>query len=166
LADEKPLNGFLDKMGRNIRALDDAIQDAGPPVESEKAAEKRARVKLLRDLVELQNASLATVKSHLLGLHESGASKEPADVYASNPEVMFERDFARCLRPWVESDLKLRCEDCKSEREDVESRSLTVKVPSQFPGFPPDDERTESHDLCGKCYESRSSKKHEREAPQ
>jgi hypothetical protein len=99
---------------------------------------------------------LDKIKIHLLGRDETGAVKEPPDHYNSNPAVMFERDFKNFLEPWQESDLSLQCEDCKLNSKDVESRSLTFKRLSEFPGI--DCERTEYHDLCSKCYEKHINK--------
>ena len=64
---KKPLNGYLDRMNRNIHALDEGIEQARIADEKEYRGERRARVKLLRDLIELQNSTLTIVKSYLLG---------------------------------------------------------------------------------------------------
>jgi len=99
--------------------------------------------------------TLLNIKAHILGRNETGAVKEPANVYNGNSEVMFERNFRRLLQPWTLEDLKLKCEDCGVESEGVFSRSFEVKVP--FPYLPGEFmNETEYHDLCLKCSEKRS----------
>jgi hypothetical protein len=80
-------------MRRNISSLDESIEAVRKAPEGEKAAEKKAKLKLLRDLVELQNGTLLAVKTHLLGRGETGTPVEPEDYYSKNPEVEFERAF-------------------------------------------------------------------------
>jgi hypothetical protein len=91
LTGKKPLNGYLDRMRRNISSLDESIEDVRIAPIGEKPVDRRARLKLLRDLVELQNQTLVAVKAHLLGRDETGTPVEPEDYYAKNPEVEFER---------------------------------------------------------------------------
>ena len=144
MTSRKPLNGYLDRMRKNIHVLDESIESVSKTPRNEKPAEKRARLKLLRDFVELQNAMLVAVKTHLLGRDETGASKEPPDSYDGNDQVEFERYFKRILAPWSEDDLKLKCESCHREREDVSTRHI-----------PHEDGDDEYIDLCDKCYEKR-----------
>ena len=157
MTDKQPLNGYLDRMRRNISSLDESIEDVRKTPEGEKAAEKRARLKLLRDLVELQNASLLAVKTHLLGRAETGTPVEPEDYYAKNPEVEFERAFQRFLEPWTQEDLKLKCADCGVESEDVSYRSFERKVPFEIGDFKSTTTETYNVDLCEKCYDKRTA---------
>ncbi len=115
----KLLSGCLNRMRRNLDSLDESIENLRKAPRGEGADDKRARLKLLRDLIELQNASLLAVKTHLLGCDETGAPNEPADVYNSNDEVEFERYFKNQLVPWTGDDLKLECEDCGLKSEQV-----------------------------------------------
>jgi len=57
-------------MRKNIYALDESIEDVRKVPKGEKPVDKRVRLKLLRDLVELQNQTLVAVKTHLLGRDE------------------------------------------------------------------------------------------------
>jgi hypothetical protein len=75
--------------------------------------------KTLRDLVELRNTTLLNIKAHLLGRDETGATNEPDDVYARNAQVEYERYFRSLLTAWTREDLKLECEDCGVDSEDV-----------------------------------------------
>ena len=104
-------------------------------------------MKLLRDMVELQNSTLAAVKTHLLGRDETGAASEPPDVYGHNDQIEFERYFTNQLSPWTEDDLKLKCEDCGLKSEEVSNHTFTHPYPQE----------TEYFDLCPKCYGKRSS---------
>ena len=97
----KTLPGYLNRMRRNLESLDESIDATHKVPRGEKATDKRARLKLLRDLIELQNASLLTVKTHLLGRDQTGAGNEPADVYGDNDQVEFERYFKNMLAPWT-----------------------------------------------------------------
>ena len=87
----------MNRLRRNIYTLDESIETVRKAPKSEKSGEKRARLKLLRDMIELQNSSLIAVKSHLLGRSETGTPTEPEDFYQDNPEV--ERDFQEFLQP-------------------------------------------------------------------
>jgi len=58
LTGKKPIRGYLNRVRRNIRVLDEAIEVASKSAKSERPGDKRARLKLLRDLVELQGATL------------------------------------------------------------------------------------------------------------
>lgn len=147
----RKFTGYLDRLRENLELLDGGIENAEA---MSKGKRKDARMalqwmKMLRDLVELRNVALLEVKAHLSGRDQTGAIREPPDQYDSNPEVMFERDFRTFLEPWRESDLKLQCEDCCVESEQVYSRSVEVQVLGQL--FPD----SEQHDLCPKCYEKR-----------
>jgi hypothetical protein len=155
LTSDKPLNGYLDHVRRNIDLLDESIEDVRKAPEGEKPAEKRARLKLLRDMIELQNGRLLDAKAHLLGRDDTGAVREPPNRYSSNPQIMFERDFRNFLEPWKESDLRLSCEDCSVESEDVSSRSFEKQVPLGIGDMMTT--VTEDHDLCSRCYTKQSS---------
>ena len=60
-------------------------------------------------------------ETHLLVRDETGAIIEPVDSdrYDGDPEIMFEREFHRMLSPWTTDDLKLECEDCDLNSEQV-----------------------------------------------
>ena len=51
------IDGCLNTLSKNIRVLDEAIEDVREAGKGEKAGDERARLKLLRDLVELQNST-------------------------------------------------------------------------------------------------------------
>ena len=119
----KPLAGYLNRMRRNLGSLDDGIESVRHVAKGEKPAEKRARLKMLRDLVELQNETLDRIKSHLLGRDPTGAIVEAENYFSGNQQVEYERYFKSQLSPWTEDDLKLKCEGCGSESEDVSFRT-------------------------------------------
>jgi hypothetical protein len=114
LAGKRALNGYLDRMRKNIQVLDESIESVSMAPRNEKPAERRARLKLLRDFVELQNATLVATKTHLLGRDETGAPIEPPDHYDHNDQIEFERYFKNQPSPWTEDDLKLECETAVS----------------------------------------------------
>lgn len=149
--------GYLDRLSQNIRILDEAVGNAQRIARPKKkgVVPNVQALKILRDLIELRNATLLETKAHLLGRDQTGAIREPADYYKADAQVMYERDFQRFLEPWQKSDLKLECEDCGVENEEVESRPLTTTVPSKYPNILPDEQETEYHNLCAKCYEKR-----------
>jgi hypothetical protein len=144
----KLLNGYLNRLERNLKSLDASIEDVRKTPKGEKPSDKRARLKLLRDLVELQNSTLVAVKTHLLGRDQTGATNEPADVYGDNDQVEFERYFKNQLSPWTIDDLKLECEDCGLKNEHVSNHTFTHPYPRE----------TEYFDLCPKCYDKRTTK--------
>jgi len=143
----KPLSGYLNRMRRNLASLDESIENVRKASKGEKPSDKRARLKLLRDLIELQNVSLLAVKTHLLGRDETGAANEPQDVYDDNPQVEFERYFKNQLSLWTQDDLKLKCEDCGVESEGVSNRRFVYAYPKS----------NEYYDLCEKCYGKRTT---------
>jgi hypothetical protein len=128
LSGKKPLNGYLDHLRENVKNLDSAILEVRKGPEGEKPAEKRARLKLLRDLTELQNSTLTAIKTHMLGRDETGVATEPTDYYdeSSNPLFEFERAFKNFLEPWTEEDLEYECEDCGKSSQEVELRTNVV----------------------------------------
>jgi hypothetical protein len=131
-------------MRKNLYALDESIESVRKGDKGEKLAEKRARLKLLRDLIELQNSTLISIKTHLLGRDQTGAPIEPPDSFDGNDQVEFERYLKRQLSPWTLDDLKLECEDCGVESEDVSTRQIRHEHRAD-----------EYPDLCSKCYEKR-----------
>lgn len=150
----RKFKSYLDRLREHLEVLDDALEDAVKRSGAEKK-DDRGRLqwmKMIRDLVELRNATLQEIKAHLLGRDETGAITEPSDHYHGNPEVMFERDFQTFLKPWHESDLNLECEDCGVENEEVETRQLAHTTKNEF-GF--EDTKYEDADLCEKCYDKR-----------
>jgi hypothetical protein len=143
----------LNRLSRNLDALDESIESVRKMPKGEKPAERRARLKLLRDLVELQNCSLTSVKTHLLGRDETGASREPADYYDSNDQIEFERYFKTFLGPaWTKDDLKIECRSCGECREDVSAHYFPEIRDADFKLV----KESETLDLCPKCYEKRS----------
>ncbi|MGA2628230.1 MAG: hypothetical protein ABSF63_14355 [Candidatus Bathyarchaeia archaeon] len=142
----RPLNGYLDRMRVSLAALDESIEDVRKGPKGEKLAEKRARVKLLRDMIELQNQTLTAIKTHLLGRDETGAPNEPPDTYSGNDQVVFERYFHNMLSPWTEDHLKLECEDCGLFSEEVSNHTFMHPYPRE----------TEYFNLCPKCYDKRT----------
>lgn len=145
---KKLIHGYLDKLGRNIQALDAGIESVRKPAKGEKASDKRARLKLLRDLIELQNASMAAVKVHILGRDETGSVNEPEDHYDEYAVWEFERNFKRFLEPWTQNDIEFECADCGVKSDQV------IRYTFSHP-FPQDNEHFY---LCDKCYEKRASK--------
>ena len=113
----KGFKGYLERLRENVEVLDSAIDDA--KAMGKKGAEGRARLKAIRDLVELRNSTLNQFKTHLLGRDETGAPNEPADYWEDNPELMFERQFDAVMR---RNGLELKCVDCGKESEEVETR--------------------------------------------
>ncbi len=143
------LNGFLDHMRENLEVLDEQIAIARKRSKLKGNADKAVALqwaKTLRDLVELRNTTLANVKVHVLGRDETGAPTEPADYYNGNSEVEFEHVFQTFLTPWTPQDLKLKCEDCNVNSEDVSTRKF-------YHAYADD----EYFDLCKKCYEKRQA---------
>jgi len=146
----KKLNGYLDRLRENVATLDETLALARKMGKSKKAGDRPAAIqalKLIRDLAEVRNATLLSIKAHILGRDETGSVKEPANVYSGNAEVMFERDFKRLLEPWTLEDLKLECEDCGVTSEKVSTRTL---VTGEF--------SSENGDLCDRCYAKRTAK--------
>lgn len=139
--------GYLDRLRENVEVLDEAIANARVMSKKNgKDANALQWTKTLRDLVELRNATLASIKVHLLGRHETGSMNEPGDVYAGNEEVEFERAFQRFLSPWTLDDLKLRCEDCGQVSDNVSNRIFDARW------FGSKLLPTEYHNLCPDCY--------------
>ena len=99
----------------------------------------------LWDLIELRNVQLDKIKGHLLGRDETGAVTEPENYWDENQQVEFERYFKNQLAPWTLEDLKLECEDCHEESEDVTYYTY-------------DGEINMYADLCEKCHNKRISK--------
>jgi hypothetical protein len=157
------IDGYLDRLRGNLEVLDEAIANARKMSKpARKGADKAAALqwaKTLRDLVELRSTTLDRIKGHLLGRNETGAIKEPENAWDKNPQIMFERYFKSQLSPWTEQDLKLECEDCGLESEDVFSRSFEKQVPLGIGDMMTTE--TEHRDLCPNCYTKRQTKKAE-----
>ena len=156
---KKLLNGYLDQLRENVATLDEALALARKMEKSKKPGDRHATIqalKLIRDLAEARNATLLSIKAHILGRDETGTVKEPANVYSGNAEVMFERDFKRLLEPWTLEDLKLECEDCGVQSEGVFSRSFEKQVSLGIGDVMTTE--TERRDLCSRCYEKRTAK--------
>lgn len=155
-------DGYLDRMRRNIHALDESIENVRKTPEGEKPVDKRARLKLLRDLVELQNSTLVAVKTHLLGRDETGAANEPPDHWEGNDQIEFERYFKNQLLPWTLEDLKLKCADCKVKTEDVTYREFAdIYDPKPPWGIVV---RSERANLCPECTAKREVSRQQRAA--
>jgi hypothetical protein len=82
-----------------------------------------------------------------LGRDETGVPNEPDTIWSENAEVEFERHFQIFLAPWSKEDLKLKCEDCGVESEEVSNHTFTYPYPRD----------TEYFDLCKKCYDKRTT---------
>jgi hypothetical protein len=158
---KKPF-GYLDRLRQNLEVLDEAIERVRLVSKGKGRGEDRVAlqwVKVLRDLVEQRNGTLAEIKAHLLGRDQTGAVRDPPEYYGSDFQIMFERDFRNFLDPWSESDLKLRCEDCGVESEDVCPELFTKEVPLGVGDITTTE--NEYHNLCSRCYEKRVQKKEE-----
>lgn len=150
------LDGYLDRLRENLEVTDEQITNARE-MSRNKALDSRSRlqsIKILRDLVEQRNMIMSNIKAHLLGRDATGAVKEPASFYEGNSMVEFERNFKRFLTPWTTEDLKIKCEDCDVESENVSTRSIQKEVPMNLTKDLTTTE-TEHHDVCSKCYEER-----------
>ena len=145
---KKLIHGYLDRLRENLETLDEQIANARKMSKpGRKGADKAAALqwaKTLRDLVELRNTTLVNIKTHLLGRDETGSPNEPDDIWHDNSEVEYERYFRSVLTPWTQQHLKLKCEDCGKESEEVSTREFSHEY-----------EADEYFDLCGKCYEKR-----------
>ena len=100
---------------------------------------------------------MIAAKTHLLGRDETGATKEPPDVYDDNDQVEFERYFHGIFSSWTQDELKLKlkCEDCAVESEDVSSRSFEKQVPLGIGDMTTTG--TQYHNLCQRCYDKRTT---------
>jgi len=101
-------------------------------------------------MIELQEASLAAVKVHLLGRDQTGAPTEPEACWSSNNMIMFKRYFHEQLSPWTENNLKIEYQECRKNSRNV-ARKLVVAKDKY------NDEKTEYQDLCPFCFESLQS---------
>jgi hypothetical protein len=137
--------GYLDRLRLSLETLDSAIDDAKAMVKT--GAEGRARLKAIRDLVELRNSTLEKIKSHLLGRDQTGAINEPGNVWDYNAQIEYERLFASFLRPWKSEWLKLECKDCGEKSEEVRNREI-----KHGSGWNATYEHT---NLCPSCHEKR-----------
>ena len=139
--------GYLDHLRENLEVLDEQIANARKMSKGKKAGDKKVALqyaKTLRDLVELRNATLASIKIHLLGRDETGSPNEPSDIWEEgNDQIEFERYFHNLVSPWTRGDLKMTCDDCGKKSEDVTRRYLPD----------PDVNNPGRHaDLCDSCY--------------
>jgi len=146
-----PLNGFLDHLRSNLQVLDESIEDSRKVPEGERPTDKRARLKLLRDLVELRGATLDRLKSHLLGLTETGSIKEPPTVFADQnfPQTLFERYFHALSEPMSLEDLKLKCDKCRAESETTKTRHYEQYYVSNDWKYI----QRRAENLCDGCYD-------------
>ena len=156
MTSKKLIHGYLDKLARNIQALDVGIESARKAAKGEKAVDRRARLKLLRDLIELQNASMAAVKRHLLGADETGSTNEPEDHYDEYAVWEFERDFKKFLEPWTQKDIEFECADCGVESDEVTEYTVSHPYP----------QKDEHFYLCDRCYEKRIAKDERTDEPE
>jgi hypothetical protein len=143
LTGKKLIHGYLDRLRENLETLDEQIVNARK-MSKKKGKDSNALqwAKVLRDLVELRETTLANIKVHLLGRDETGATNEPDDVYADNAQVEYERYFRNLLSPWTQQDLKLKCQDCDKESEEVSTHVFS----------------DQPLNLCPRCYEKRTAK--------
>jgi hypothetical protein len=80
---------------------------------------------------------------------------ERAARYASDEQFSFEREFQNFLEPWTRQDLKLKCEDCGVESEEVEYHGFPSLEDKHWREVVPN----ETANLCAdKCEASRSAK--------
>jgi len=142
--------GYLDRLRENVESLDEAIATARTMSKKKgKDANALQWAKTLRDLIELRNTTLGNIKVHLLGRDETGAPIEPPDNenYDGDEQIMFERDFQAFLSPWTREDLRLKCEDCGIESEEVSLRRFYRTYVSDVYAR-----------LCPDCYRKRLAK--------
>jgi hypothetical protein len=151
LAGKKKFRSYLDRLRENVEVLDESIASARKPAKGEKPADKRARLKLVRDLVELRGNALLSIKAHMNGHTESGAVMDPPDVWDDNSQVEFERYFQGLMEPWSRKDLRLECEDCGIESEDVSHHDFEEIHDGHYRTIV----EAEGADLCPKCVEKR-----------
>jgi len=148
------IKGYLDRLRENIDVLDESIANARKMSKRKgKDANALQWTKTLRDLVELRNTTLANIKAHMNGRDETGAVQEPPDLYDENPQIEFERYFRNLMTPWTPNDLKLKCEDCGVESEDVSHRDFQELKDSHWKTIV----EAEDADLCPQCVEKRKA---------
>jgi hypothetical protein len=153
---DKKFRGYLDRLRENLEVVDEAIVNARKMSKGKGKAEKAAALqwaKTLRDFVELRGTTLANIKAHMNGRDETGVVHEPPDLYDENPQVEFERCFRNLMTPWTPNDLKLKCEDCGVESEDVSHHDFQEIRDSHYNMVA----EAEDADLCPKCVEKRSA---------
>jgi hypothetical protein len=157
----KKLNGYLDHLRENLETLNEQITNARKMSRLKGKADKAIALqyaKTLRDLVELRETTLGNIKVHLLGRDETGAPNEPDNIWDDNAQIEFERWFKGQVSPWVESDLKLTCEDCGVESEEVSHRDFREIKDSHWNTLV----EAEDVDLCLQCVEKRKVARQER----
>jgi hypothetical protein len=150
LAGKKRFRGYLDRLRENLDVLDEQIENARAlskkkPKRGASDQDSRQQTKVLRDLIELRNETLDRIKAHLLGRDQTGAIVEPEDAWDHNQQVEFERYFKNQLSPWTENDLKMKCEDCGVESEEVSACDFEQG------------DKDETYDLCDKCHVKRQT---------
>jgi hypothetical protein len=89
---------------------------------------------------------------------ETGAPNEPEDVYSDNPQIEYERYFKNHLSPWTLDDLKLKCEDCGVENEDVSHHDFQEISDSHWNTLV----EAEDANLCPQCVEKRKATRQEK----
>jgi len=141
---EKPsINGFLDHARQSLQILDQSIADAQQMshVKTGRGHDNESRLEWtreLRNLIELRNSTLQSIKHHMLGRdYDTGQFSEPEDIW------QFERDFHKYVTadPWTQEDLELECEECHKSSIEVEEYDF-------------DDEKRK---LCEPCHEKATS---------
>jgi hypothetical protein len=138
--------GYLDRLRENLVTLDEQVENARRMSKVKGKGDSRVALqysKTLRDLVELRDKTLLNIKAHLLGRNATGVVNEPSDIYDGNPQVEFERTFKLFMAPWTAADLKIKCDDCGLESEEVTTRHIQRGYESEY------------FDLCNACYEKR-----------
>lgn len=144
---EKEFKGYLDRLRENLEVLDEQIVNARAMSRKRgKDANALQWTKTLRDLIELRNTTLDKIKIHLLGRDQTGAPVEPPDNYEINSDVEFEREFQKVMKPWTEDGLKVKCEDCGIESEEVSGHECETSNCDSVWKY---------HYLCEKCHEKR-----------
>lgn len=160
---DKKFRSYLDRLRENVEVLDEAIATARKMSQPAGKGDKAAALqwaKTLRDLVELRNTTLANIKAHMNGRDETGAVKEPPNCYDENPQVEFERYFRNLMGPWTLQDLKLKCEDCGVESEDVSHHDFQEIMDAHWNTIV----KAEDADLCPQCVEKRNATRQELKA--
>jgi hypothetical protein len=161
---DKKFRSYLDRLREDLEVLDETIATARKMSKPKGKADKETRAlalqwaKTLRDLIERRETTLAAIKVHLLGRNETGSPNEPQDCWNENPEVMYERWFREQMSPWTLDDLKLRCEDCGIESEDVENHMFHEIRDRHYVALV----EQESANLCPRCVQKREAARQQR----
>jgi hypothetical protein len=120
----RKIHGWLDRSRETLQILDRQIKNAERMTKNKDSRVALQWVKVLRDLLELRNETLTSIKSHLLGHATTGQVGDPADIYTSEDHatVAFEEEFQDYLtRPWTKKMLKKPEEENDEDEDDSQS---------------------------------------------